>query len=859
MTIDDGSGTSQSLSQVYGFTDSGYDGHWLHADFDSQAWPSGSTITVKNGSTDPLGFCAIEVSGLEKSNAVDVTSGNFNPSRNINAFSGSVTTTQAQELLLGITSFGFDGVIFADPGANFTKIAETDNGNTPDDGNAEGNLMLATREVSSKGTYESTAFLEAQDFWNASIIGLKIQANASPTFTAGSSTSLSVDEDAAATSLNSQLEVDDPDGGQTLEWTVSAAPSNGSLSGFPTTAGSGTEVQPSGLTYDPNPDVSGSDAFDVQVSDGNGGSATITVNVTVNNLPPAFNSSNSASVPESSTGTVLDVNADDGGEGSNDSGVNYTLSGGADEGVFNIDVNTGELTLDTALDYENPTDSDGNNDYVVEVSADDGESSNNIATQTITVTVTDVNDPPTLALGSTSGSVDENNSPPNVLTSITINDPDGGTNNLSLSGPDAGDFNINGSNELEFTATADFESKSSYDVTVEVSDPNAGTDSQDFTLSITDVPDLQITDGASQNLDFTAQVSPGSDDNPVGLLKLVAEETGAAFTGATISNNAPGVSGIKRAALYWSTDQNFDPGSSDPLLAAFDVTDNSAEATFTFSGFNQPVPSSNGFFFLAIDVASSAPDTDVRFSLDGLTVSKSEIATVNGTSQSSFSALPLSNGSTALPVELARFDATTSKTDGVTLQWQTISETDNAGFDVQRRVASAHGGRRIGSSVKPSRRDGLTEDQTWQTVGSVDGAGTTTEAQSYHFEDADVPYAADSLTYRLKQVDTNGTTSYSDPLTVSRPSVQRVQLLGTSPNPARTQAMVRFAIPKGSSKHVALHLYDVMGRQVRTVQTTAEPGRHTLQFTTDHLSSGVYFLRLQAGSTVRTQRLTVVR
>jgi hypothetical protein len=43
-------------------------------------------------------------------------------------------------------------------------------------------------------------------------------------------------------------------------------------------------------------------------------------------------------------------------------------------------------------------------------------------------------------------------------------------------------------------------------------------------------------------------------------------------------------------------------------------------------------------------------------------------------------------------------------------------------------------------------------------VGFVDGAGTTSEAQSYRFTDAQVPYEASEVTYRLTQVDTDGTT-----------------------------------------------------------------------------------------------------
>lgn len=70
---------------------------------------------------------------------------------------------------------------------------------------------------------------------------------------------------------------------------------------------------------------------------------------------------------------------------------------------------------------------------------------------------------------------------------------------------------------------------------------------------------------------------------------------------------------------------------------------------------------------------------------------------------------------------------------------------------------------------------------------------------------------------------------------------------------------MRFAIPDGSAQEVTLRLYDVLGRQVRTVRTGAEAGRHELTLDTNRLPNGTYFLRLTAGGTVRTQQVTVVR
>ncbi len=196
-----------------------------------------------------------------------------------------------------------------------------------------------------------------------------------------------------------------------------------------------------------------------------------------------------------------------------------------------------------------------------------------------------------------------------------------------------------------------------------------------------------------------------------------------------------------------------------------------------------------------------------------------------------------SPASSQLPVELAGFDAQLNGEESVRLTWQTASETGNAGFEIQRKQADA-------------------SSATWQTVGSREGAGTTSEPQRYRFTDATLPFEADRLAYRLKQVDTDGTASYSEEVTVRR-GVDELTLLGTTPNPARQRATVRFAVPE--RQEVTVRLYDVLGRRVRTtVRRTAE-GRQETMLDVGNLSSGVYVLRLRAGDQTRTRKLTVVR
>ncbi len=113
---------------------------------------------------------------------------------------------------------------------------------------------------------------------------------------------------------------------------------------------------------------------------------TITVTDMANEHAPVFTSDMAVSVVEGMTEvTTVTATDADGDE------VTFALSGGADAGLLSI-TPVGVLTFNTAPDYEMPTDADVDNDYVVEITATDGQTSPMTATQTITVTVTNIED-----------------------------------------------------------------------------------------------------------------------------------------------------------------------------------------------------------------------------------------------------------------------------------------------------------------------------------------------------------------------------------------------------------------------------------------------------------------------------------
>ena len=177
----------------------------------------------------------------------------------------------------------------------------------------------------------------------------------------------------------------DPDG-DTLSYVASS-----SAASVATTSVSGSSITIA-------PVSAGTATITVTAADPDGLDATQTISVTVKaNTAPTFNSPASVSVAEN-TIDVISVSASD----SEDSINGYSVSGGADSGQFTIDTSSGVLSFNTAPNYESPADASGNNDYIVDVQASSGGGDRaKTATQTLTVTVTDVNEAP-LSTGSVS-------------------------------------------------------------------------------------------------------------------------------------------------------------------------------------------------------------------------------------------------------------------------------------------------------------------------------------------------------------------------------------------------------------------------------------------------------------------------
>lgn len=193
-----------------------------------------------------------------------------------------------------------------------------------------------------------------------------------------------------------------------------------------------------------------------------------------------------------------------------------------------------------------------------------------------------------------------------------------------------------------------------------------------------------------------------------------------------------------------------------------------------------------------------------------------------------------------IPVELTSFTASVldlMNENAVELNWSTASELNNSGFSVERKSVNTE----------------------WLNVGFVDGNGTTTETHNYSFVDKGMEPG--SYIYRLKQIDYDGSFTYSAEVEVDIAQPGYFQLSQNYPNPFNPSTTISYQLAAGSN--VSLKLYDVLGKEVATLINNEwkEAGIHNYQFSIMNyqLPSGVYFYRLQAGDFVDTKKMMLLQ
>lgn len=207
-----------------------------------------------------------------------------------------------------------------------------------------------------------------------------------------------------------------------------------------------------------------------------------------------------------------------------------------------------------------------------------------------------------------------------------------------------------------------------------------------------------------------------------------------------------------------------------------------------------------------------------------------------------FGEFVLASNSEPLPVELVDVTVRRDGTQGAVVRWQTASETNNVGFEVQHRAPDA---------------------SSYADAGFVPSKaveGTSSQSLVYRFSMSDL--RPGTHRFRLRQVDTDGATQLSAPVSLTVQMSEALRLTAPTPHPVRTTARLQFGVQ--APGRATVHLYNVLGQRVATLYDgTPTPGQlHTVRLGSDALAglaSGMYLVRLTSAGGTRTRRVTIAR
>jgi hypothetical protein len=191
----------------------------------------------------------------------------------------------------------------------------------------------------------------------------------------------------------------------------------------------------------------------------------------------------------------------------------------------------------------------------------------------------------------------------------------------------------------------------------------------------------------------------------------------------------------------------------------------------------------------------------------------------------------------ALPIQLASCSASVLRGSDVELRWKTLSETNNFGFEIDRKRGD----------VGP-----------WISVGFVEGHGTTLVPQLYSYLDRSVPFG--KYQYRVRQIDLDGKEETFPEMEVNVGLEPGKFILAQNyPNPFNPSTTIEFVVPQAG--WVTLKVYNLLGQEVATLQDgNAEANKvYIKEFDAGALASGLYYYQLRGGGAVLTKRMLLLR
>jgi hypothetical protein len=199
-----------------------------------------------------------------------------------------------------------------------------------------------------------------------------------------------------------------------------------------------------------------------------------------------------------------------------------------------------------------------------------------------------------------------------------------------------------------------------------------------------------------------------------------------------------------------------------------------------------------------------------------------------------FGSVLMSGTVQTLPVEMTTYSATVNG-QTVTLNWATATEVQNSGWDIERSNGNSQ----------------------WTKIGFVQGSGNSNSPHQYSYVDKSIKQNGE-YTYRLKQIDDNGTTVYTREVEAVINVPLTYALNQNYPNPFNPSTTISYEIP--TSSKVTIKIYNILGDEVTTlVNGNQEAGRYQVIFDASRYSSGVYFYSITAGNFVQTKKMILLK
>jgi len=192
----------------------------------------------------------------------------------------------------------------------------------------------------------------------------------------------------------------------------------------------------------------------------------------------------------------------------------------------------------------------------------------------------------------------------------------------------------------------------------------------------------------------------------------------------------------------------------------------------------------------------------------------------------------------AVPVELASFSARVLE-NTVVLEWSTISETNNFGFEIQKGF----------------------DEKNFNKIGFIAGNDTESSTINYRFNDSKISSGVSY--YRLKQIDTDGSFLYSEILKVEKTTPKYYVLNQNFPNPFNPTTSISYQLAEDT--HVSIKIYNGLGQEIKTLvdenKTAASysiywDGRDNLG---NPVVSGVYLYQIHAGNYFCCKKLILMK